>query len=73
MVRVSRITTAEKALPRISAGMSICPIWRSGSSVKGVSFTSGDHPHQIDGKTMTRVPTQKPGSARARMANERVT
>ena len=73
MVRVSRMTTAEKALPRISAGIRIWPIWRSGSSVNGVSLTSGDQPHQIDGNTITSVPTQKPGSASARMAKERVT
>ena len=41
--------------------------------MKGVSFTSGDQPHQIAGNTITSVPTQKPGSASARMAKERVT
>lgn len=71
IVRVSRMTTAENAMPRISAGIVIWARFLSASWVKGMYFTSGDQPHQINGNTITSVPTQKPGSTSARMAKER--
>ena len=73
MVRVSRMVIAEKASPRIRAGIAIWPRLVSGFSRKDVNFTSGDQPHQIEGKTMISVPIQKPGTASARIAKERVT
>ena len=64
---------ADNAVPRMSAGKIICLRFCTGSTVKATKFTCGDQPHQIDGNTITNVPTQKPGSASARMAKERVT
>ena len=43
-----------------------------GSVRKYENWTSGDQPHQIDGKTITMVPIQKLGMASIRIENERV-
>ena len=45
----------------------------SGSSVKETSSSGGAQPHQIAGKIMTIIPSQKFGVARPMMATERPT
>ena len=73
MVRVSRMVTAESEVPRMIAGRIIWLRLCSGSCLKGMNFTSGDQPHQIEGNTITMVPIQKLGTASIRMENERPT
>ena len=41
--------------------------------MKGTNFICGDQPHQIDGNTITMVPTQKLGTASIRIEKERAT
>jgi hypothetical protein len=53
------------------AGMIIWLRFCSGLAPKETNFTSGDQPHQIDGNTMTMVPSQKLGTASIRIEKER--
>ena len=72
MVRVSRMVTAESAVPRMSAGIDhLAEVLQRILRVNGMNFTSGDQPHQIDGNTITMVPIQKLGTASIRIEKER--
>ena len=54
---------AAPAVPRITLGMMSNPIFPSGSSVKETHSIGGAQPHQIAGKIMTMIASQKLGNA----------
>ena len=63
MVRVIRIMPADSAVPRMTLGMMRNPRFPSGSSIRDVYCIGGAQPHQIEGKIMTMMPSQKLGVA----------
>ena len=72
MVRVRRMVMADSAAPRMIAGMIICLRFCQRVVAEAhVVRPRGDQPHQIDGKTITMVPSQKLGTASIRIENER--
>ena len=64
MVRVMRMVVADRAVPRIRLGMMNMAMFSAGSLANGTHSIGGDQPHQIAGKIMTMIPSQKLGVAR---------
>ena len=73
MARVSRMIPAAEATPRMSAGRRNWSTWAVGDLLNSVKPRCGVHPHQIAGRTMTSVATQKLGTDRPMMAALRAT
>jgi hypothetical protein len=64
---------AADAMPRMRAGRMNWRTWRPGDLLNSVKPRCGVHPHQMAGRTMTRVAIQKLGTDSPMMAALRAT
>ncbi len=62
---------AAEAMPRMKAGRMNCEMCAHLSLENSVNWMGGLHPHQIAGRSTTRVAIQKPGTDSPRMARLR--
>src|SRR2546429_6007442 len=62
MARVSLMSAAPAATPRMNPGRRNCTRWPAGSWANSTYSETGRQPHQIAGRTMTSVASQKPGT-----------
>src|SRR5437899_2081021 len=67
MARVSLMSAAPAATPRMNPGRRNCTRWPAGSWANSTYSETGRQPHQMAGRTMTSVASQKPGTDSPRM------